>query len=267
MTDPRIFGRLYLRMDIELQSGMHIGSTSGDTDLSALNNPMLRHPLTKLPYIPGSSLRGKMRSLMEYAYALPQNEFIRSESPVVRIHSITDDSATRDRIDADAVCALFGVNGDRNPAVPTRLTVTDFHLSGDAQTRMQTARVASYSEVKTEVSIDRRTTAANPRQNERTPAGAVFTGGEMIYTLYASDDLAQGERLLELLMMLQDHWVGGSGSRGYGNVNFASLVWAARRRGGTQPDVLDSGADLHDLLVRWSQTYELLRGYFGSARS
>lgn len=49
---------------IELKSGLHIGTSNAFAAIGATNNPIIKDPLTNLPYIPGSTLKGKMRSLL-----------------------------------------------------------------------------------------------------------------------------------------------------------------------------------------------------------
>lgn len=262
MTEVIINGRVYLTCDIHAMTGVRIGSTRGDSSTAALTNPVLRHALTGEPYLPGSALRGKLRSLWEKWNAAPQNDFIRRDAPPVRIHSPLDrdgdQRADRDIIDGDRVARIFGVNGDLDPALPTRLTITDFHLSRAYIDAMRHRRIASLSEIKTEVSLDRLSTAANPRQNERVTRGAVFTGGEFIYTLYSPSNVGHVRDLLTMLALLEDDWIGGSGSRGYGAVSFRNLRLQARLMGRSERKDIHQADTLSALLSVWEDIYRRL---------
>ena len=51
---------------IELLSGLHIGSGNTEIHIGGTDNPVITNPITQQPYIPGSSIKGKMRSLLEW---------------------------------------------------------------------------------------------------------------------------------------------------------------------------------------------------------
>jgi CRISPR-associated protein Csm3 len=81
-----------------------------------------------------------------------------------------------------------------------------------------------YSEVKTEVQIDRVTSKANPRQMERVPAGAEFEL-EIVLDVCETNDTEDDEsellnEVLGALTLVQDDYLGGSGTRGYGKIKF-----------------------------------------------
>jgi CRISPR-associated protein Csm3 len=100
--------------------------------------------------------------------------------------------------------------------------------------------------VKTEVSIDRVTSAANPRQMERVPAGAVFSRGELVYSIYDGDDCSAAkdiERLktvFEGLQLLEDDYLGGLGTRGSGQVELKEIKVSLRAGGDYLTNVIDS---------------------------
>ena len=90
-----------------------------------------------------------------------------------------------------------------------------------------------YAEIKTEVAIDRITSAATPRQQERVLAGTTFGPFQMIQSFYTQgqgDPQAQLENEIQLfdtvlkgMELLADDYLGGSGSRGYGQIAFEDL--------------------------------------------
>jgi CRISPR-associated protein Csm3 len=87
-----------------------------------------------------------------------------------------------------------------------------------------------YSEVKVEVALDGITAASNPRQMERVPPGAIFES-ELLFTVYGSEDATidpemEKKRLREVfaaMRMLEDDYLGSSGTRGYGKVKFQNV--------------------------------------------
>ena len=224
----KLEGRVFITFRVKAVTGMHIGGSDSGIEIGGVDKTVIRDPLTGRPYIPGSSLKGKMRSLLEKYNGLVQNQRIGQGF----IHSCQDND---EYMDCD-VCQVFGVPGESNFGTPTRLVVRDIHLGDD-----EAARIARYArtdlpftEAKTEVSIDRVTSAANPRQMERVVAGAVFGPGELVYTIYSGDDCDRAvdiERLgtlVEGLQLLEDDYLGGSGSRGSGQVCFERFTISAK---------------------------------------
>jgi len=76
MSEINLFGRVFIESEIEALTGMHIGGSGAGLEIGGLDKEVIRNPLTKRPYIPGSSLRGKMRSQTEKVKGLPQNNRI-----------------------------------------------------------------------------------------------------------------------------------------------------------------------------------------------
>ena len=227
-------GRVFIRFDIEAKTGLHIGGSDAGIEIGGVDKTVIRDPLTNRPYIPGSSLKGKMRSLLEKYRGLKQNQKIGQGW----IHSCgadlkKDELATKGRAeyqDCD-VCQVFGVPGERDFSTPTRLVVRDTQMDKDSAAKLEaTGRTdLPYTEVKTEVSIDRITSAANPRQMERVPAGTVFSGAELVYSLYngddcfASKDIERIRTLVEGLQLLEDDYLGGLGTRGSGKIVLSKI--------------------------------------------
>jgi CRISPR-associated protein Csm3 len=195
-------GRVFITFDIKAVTGLHIGGWDTGIEIGGVDKTVIRDALTNRPYIAGEE----------------------------------DDDKARLAYQACDVCQVFGVPGERKFATPTRLIVRDVHLSQDsAQELEQSARTdLPYTEVKTEVSIDRVTSAANPRQMERVPAGSVFDGAELVYSVYEGADCdarADVDRLntvLEGLQLLEDDYLGGLGSRGSGKVRLTRIRLAVR---------------------------------------
>ncbi len=254
-------GRVFLTFHIEAVTGLHIGGSETGIEIGGVDKTVIRDKLTNRPYIPGSSLRGKTRSLLEKYRGLRQNQRIGQGY----IHSCTEAEAYPD---CD-VCQVFGVPGERDFATPTRLVVRDTPLTSESATELE--RIARtdlpFTEVKTEVSIDRVTSAANPRQMERVPAGAVFGPAELIYSIYDGDGCDAGrdiERLrvvVEGLQLLEDDYLGGLGARGSGKVRLHAIRVRARGGGPAlgEPKTIGEYGDLAALAAELPTIQDRLR--------
>ncbi len=209
---------------IELVSGLHIGSGNAEMHIGGTDNPVIKNPVTGEPYIPGSSLKGKMRSLLEWRAGVVS---IAEGKPLGFKHlpKLSGAAAQQGR----AILKLFGGApegaGKDDPLVaeigPTRLAFWDCALDTTWVQEMRDKNLL-LTETKMENTIDRIAgVALNPRNTERVPASARFDfrltlkvvdGEELL------DDLLRGLRLLELTGL------GGSGSRGYGKLRFTRLT-------------------------------------------
>lgn len=213
----KLLGRAFIGADILAITGLHIGGSSAAISIGGVDNSVIRHPITNQPYIPGSSLKGKMRSLTEKALGLPQRPLVRGR---VDIHWCD----TPEEYANCAVCHLYGLASEKDFGLPTRLLFRDVPLSDASAEELLRAKTdLPYTEVKYEASIDRVTSAANPRPLERVPAGAVFGPAEIVFSFYDSRDLDRFTTLLEGMHMLEDDYLGGSGTRGSGKVRFQNI--------------------------------------------
>ncbi len=238
MASIQLQGKIFITGEIEATTGLHIGGSAGELDIGGVDNPVIRNPLTREPYIPGSSLRGKMRSLLDRHLDRPLNKPIRRGRPQVRVHECNRLADYKDC----SVCQVFGIapNRDMDDTMPTRLIVRDALLTPEARERFdQIDTDMPYTEVKTEVAIDRITSAATPRQSERVPAEATFGPMEMIYSLYTLDTDSKGgvdreialfDAVLMGMELLEDDYLGGSGSRGSGKIAFRDLEMTFKSR-------------------------------------
>ena len=253
-TQLKLVGKLIFSSDLHCETGLHIGAGKGSLEIGGADNPVVKDAFG-LPYIPGSSLRGKLRSLLENALGLTSpSELVylsKRKGQEVRIHQ-------SDRPD-DEICLLFGRNPGRvervegeplesKAASPARLTVYDAPLDPSSVTaQMRENLDDEITEVKSENAIDRITSQANPRTLERVPAGARFRV-RMVLDVLCDEDKALAPRLLEGLRLLEDDALGGGGSRGSGRVRFSNVKLTWRNRGfyssGGEEVELASGADL-----------------------
>ena len=217
-------------------TGMHIGGSSTEMGIGGADSIVVRDPLSNYPYIPGSSLRGKMRSLYERVCGEMTIQ-LQIDNKTIQINNVSDlaepfsqgarfKSAGPSSDPNTMAGRLFGVPIDKQKGerpediVPQRLVVRDAKLLNAETLKNAKNTDMPLTEVKTEVAIDRITSKANPRQIERVPAGAEFEF-EFILNLFGEDDSENYlKTLFECMELLQDDYLGGHGSRGYGRVKF-----------------------------------------------
>ncbi len=207
-------GKYIIKGRIHCVTGLHIGGNTEGFEIGGVDNPVMRDPLTDMPYIPGSSLKGKLRHLLEW------------KTGKVKIHPKHKNYGPHDCGECPA-CVVFGPASDksevREKAGPTRLTVRDSFLHEDSVGKLQDwLGEGIYTEIKTENAIDRVTSEANPRPIERVPAGAEFDF-TFIFDVYKDEDRALLKDLFSAMKMLEDSALGGSGSRGHGQVKFQGI--------------------------------------------
>ena len=246
MTEPKsddfkLKKKVFIKGTIKAVTGLHIGGSSIGISIGGVDAVVIRNPLTNDPYIPGSSLRGKMRSLMEKACGEMHitiqekvEEKIKRSEEYEDLESISDKtllpqhsgkitvSAEPSRKSDSDIGKLFGVSADNEAATPTRLIVRDANLNKKSKEELEKAKNIDMpmTEVKTEVWIDRITSAATPRQIERVPAGAVFDM-ELVLNLYGNDNRnSLLKQVWEGLELVQSDYLGGNGGRGSGQVKF-----------------------------------------------
>lgn len=185
---------------LEVVTGLHIGGSSAFSAIGAVDSPVVKDTRTNQPMIPGSSLKGKMRSLLAKRY----NEF-KAEKP--------DD-------DAECLTDLFG-SAKKGQVKTSRLLFTDMFLEN--MDELKRAGLTGATEVKFENSISRATAVANPRQIERVVRGAVFPL-QLIYEVEDEEKMISDFKILkEGFELLEYDYLGGNGSRGYGRVKIADL--------------------------------------------
>ncbi len=184
---------------ITLKTGLHIGGTNAALNIGGPDDFVVRNPISNIPYIPGSSLKGKMRALVEIAKGIVG----------------PDGKASNDPNSCSG--KLFGVATGKDNNRPSRLIVRDAELDLSKPEMFDNTDLP-YTESKTEVAIDRITAKAMPRTFERVPAGARFKLN-MVLNIFEGEDENELKNILFLaLQLLEDDYLGGHGSRGYGQV-------------------------------------------------
>jgi len=200
--EKMMFGKIQITGTLEVMTGIHIGGSSAFSAIGAVDSPVIRDAGTNLPMIPGSSLKGKLRTLLAKQY---------NPNPV----KSPDE-------DAECIIRLFGGAKKVNEKIPRgRLLFTDMILGNREE--LYDRGVQGLTEVKFENSINRLTAVANPRQIERVVRGSKFAL-DIIYEVTDEEGVAEDFKVLaEGLKLLQYDYLGGHGSRGYGKVKFSDL--------------------------------------------
>ncbi len=226
-TNPgKLIGVLKIKLKITALTGLHIGGSKENVEIGGIDNIVEKLKFFKpgykvngkeeffdVPYIPGSSLKGKLRSLSEW--------ITETKNGNKNIIALTNGGKPC-TCGKCSVCKLFGVHQAKNIEEPVRLRIDDFYPIEPTIKMWERVLEGGYVEVKTENMINRlKGTAENPRHTERVIAGSEFEG-YISLRIFEKDRDGDGEKLLNLLKtafeMLEDDYLGGSGSRGYGRV-------------------------------------------------
>lgn len=240
MSKVKLENYLTLSGTLHCVTGLRIGSSVETIEIGGLDNPIIKHPLTHLPYVPGSSLKGKMRSLLEF-----RHDKIDSSG---KVHACTDTDCV--------ICRVFGTSAGESKVGPSRLIVRDAYLNDHWKHKLEKQLVAGepVTEIKHENTINRIRASAIPRQMERVPAGVEFTF-EIGYRIFSFDedngkrDRELFQQVIEGLQLVQADTLGGSGSRGYGKVVFEKLELTDM-----EGKISIKAGDLGDLLTQYSDS-------------
>lgn len=207
---------------VTVLTGLHIGAGKESLEIGGLDQPIIKNPLTGEPFIPGSSIKGKMRSLLEISRYMGKSaetrDFVMGKKDK-NGRGLACGCAKR----GCPACTIFGTSAaDKGPDLgPTRLIVRDAYLTEEWRKRFSRGELAM--EIKYENTIDRvRGVAEHPRPLERVPAGVEFSL-HLSFKIFEDDppelleDVFRGLRLIELDAL------GGNSSRGCGQVRFDNL--------------------------------------------
>lgn len=195
----KLVKKILVSTKLTVVTGLHIGGSKDSVEIGGIDNPVIKVATRKnQPYIPGSSLKGKMRCLLEQV----------NGATAVGKSAIVNN--------------LFGYASNNQPS---KLIVRDAYLTADSVEKLVAASLdMPYTENKYENTIDRvKGKAEHPRQSERVPAGAEFEV-EMVINVWDNDNADELKQLLRQgIALIENDYLGGSGSRGYGQVKFGEL--------------------------------------------
>ena len=205
-------GKFIITGKIKVLTGLHIGTSGDFSAIGAVDNIVIRDTVTNKPIIPGSSLKGKMR------YLLSRTKY--NDNSTLTMPNIKEECDKK----YDEIKRLFG--SSEKPITLSRLQFCDMLLREKDYGR-DVEFDLPYTEIKYENTIDRVTGVANPRQQERVPAGSEFDF-RLIYNVENAEKMEEEvkcdfENIFLMFELLEDDYLGGHGTRGYGRVKFEDL--------------------------------------------
>lgn len=206
----RLVGYKEIRGIIHCKTGLRIGGSNDNLEIGGIDSPIIRHPITDLPYIPGSSLKGKMRTLLE-----------------LKTGNVDQEKGQPHNCGRCEVCVNFG---SFKSTSPTRFIFRDCLITDQSAEWLRSTQEQKgfgMTEEKKEVAIDRRTGRAlngSLRTLERVPAGTEFEFAMSIRIFEGDNEQHTIELVRKAIDLLEKDYLGGSGSRGYGQVEFKNMT-------------------------------------------
>ena len=207
-----MYGKIKITADLHLLTGMHIGGSNIFSSIGSVDSPVIRDAMTQQPIIPGSSIKGNLRTLLVRTLV---------QKPVL----------PKPEDDPEVIIRLFGAGG--KTVKRGRLQFADCYLKN-----AEDLKRFGFTEVKFENTIKRTTSTATPRQIERVIRGAIFAFN-LVYDIDDTDQIQEDfENLALALKTLQLDYLGGHGSRGYGKVRFTNFAVQVMNNN-LDPEVVD----------------------------
>jgi CRISPR-associated protein Csm3 len=222
---------------IHCLSGVRIGGNSNVIEIGTIDNPIIRNPLTNHPYLPGSSLKGKMRSCLELSLRAGAQPKISLGLP--QLKPTTDREGKKEIAPCACgkcvVCKLFGSGNNKTNYEPTRLLFRDCLLTDKSTETLEAAARTSgvfFAEIKPGIRMNRATNSVAQRaffNFERVPEGIEFNF-ELVVRLYGDLDSEEARKdyrkiVARGLQLLEKEGIGGKISAGYGKIQFRDLQW------------------------------------------
>lgn len=198
-----LIGKIEISGQIELLTGLHIGAGNTFSTIGAVDTNTVRDSVSKIPYIPGSSLKGKLRFLLARSYAKSGELKDFDEEPI-------------------KIKRLFGSTTSQKAA---RLQFMDLKMNEESRSKLEKIDTdLPYTEIKIENTISRESgKAINLRQIERVPRTAIFDFS-IIYNVEDMDEIDEDFKNIKTMFeLLEMDYLGGHGSRGYGRVKVNNL--------------------------------------------
>jgi CRISPR-associated protein Csm3 len=275
-------GTVIIKYEMKALTGLRVGGTKENFDIGGLDNPVIKtlgvienydgrgNNLPEgAPYIPGSSLKGKIRSLVEWAKG-------RVDYMISKANNDVEKAGKPCVCGRCEVCKVFGT-GDAKTIEslklnelpgPPRLRVFDAYPIWESMQKLKDVLGENiFTEIKTENAINRLTSRANPRKVERVPAGVVFFG-EMAFHLFAKEDPELLKVVFEGMRLLEDDYLGGYGSRGSGKVRFENIEVILRPKayyfGERSEERLTQKTTVQDILADYGNIKQKLSGLFNA---
>ncbi|EHP86827.1 type III-A CRISPR-associated RAMP protein Csm3 [Methanotorris formicicus] len=233
-------GKVTINGKIKLESGIHIGGTKETLKIGGMDNPVIKDKNDNI-FIPGSSLKGKIRSLLE-----KKDGKIKFDG---RGNALPCDCGGCE------ICKIFGPHDSKNIKEPVRIIVRDAYLELNGK------KPYEYLEVKPENTIDRvkgTTIKGGIRNIERVVAGSEFNF-EIVFNIYKNEDKNLIKKFIEGMKLLEDDYLGGCGSRGYGKIKFKDIMLIHKPKAYYEGDknAITVEKNIHDVEELYSKVEKL----------
>ena len=243
-------GIIKLKCRIVVLTGLHIGGSKENVEIGGIDNVVIKIPALKLedkiekdvPYIPGSSIKGKMRALLEW---VEKPVLDKPDFEGIALSEVNKKIGEPCNCGKCNVCKLFGAHKNAKSEEPVRLRIEDFYPTKETINMWRKFLDGDFAEVKVENTIDRvKGTAQHPRYQERVIPFSEFEG-EIKIRVHEGDKKDLYETLQKGIRLIEDDYLGGSGSRGYGKVKFKikEILWTDC----TKDKIEDVPADLQKI--------------------
>jgi CRISPR-associated protein Csm3 len=226
-------GVLEIEAIVHCVTGLRIGSGPEVMEIGGVENVVVRDPLTRMPYIPGSAFKGALRSHYELFSEKPINHAVvrgGEGKPPIRIHLCGEPDCEICRVFGRTPEIIYkqGSQVDDNVIYTTRLKVDDAYPTEETIKKWE-GFLPGGVEVKWENVLDRLTSQANPRQVERVAAGSEFNV-KMSYKIFDERDVDNVRVVMQSMKLVEDDYLGGYGSRGYGRIRFRNISMTLKKR-------------------------------------
>ncbi|MCM8779201.1 MAG: type III-A CRISPR-associated RAMP protein Csm3 [Candidatus Omnitrophica bacterium] len=225
-----LLGKVVIQGSIHVVTGLRIGGPTTGLKIGGVDQPVISDAFGR-PYIPGSSLKGKLRTLIERKEKVKLNKTHKiKEGGQEKEEPYAHECDKKEDYERCPVCKIWGILGTdkiKDISVLTRLIVRDIYLDESSITEeMKRNLELEWTEIKMETAIDRYKGTAlrgSLRTIDRVPAGAKFSPMEIIYNVYEESDKDILVKVFEAMELLEHDYLGGMGSRGYGKVEFKNI--------------------------------------------
>ncbi|HOK50486.1 MAG TPA: type III-A CRISPR-associated RAMP protein Csm3 [Bacteroidales bacterium] len=211
----KLIKKIVYQYEMELITGLRIGDSKENVEIGGVDAPVVRRKDNQQPYIPGSSIKGKMRCLLELAKGINADSECRNTGDIIQELFGAAEGKEEKNENRETI---------KRPNIPSRLIVRDAYLTDEWAKRLAESEFTDmpYTEIKAENKINRLNCSADPRFFERIPAGAVFNV-EFVVNIFEGDNEKELCELIDSgIKLIELDYLGGSGSRGYGQVTFNS---------------------------------------------
>ena len=276
-------GSFIIEYTLKALTGLRIGGSKEQFEIGGVDNPVIKVEVEipdydgngntlpqGAPYIPGSSIKGKMRSLLEWLNGNVEKmiDEVKKNDKNIEADKKVDRAGGPCTCGECPICKIFGTGeakkidklaeeGINKIPGPPRLKVFDAYPTWETLERLKEALGENiFTEIKTENQINRLTSKSNPRKVERVPAGAEFKG-TMTFDVYKDEDKDLLKIVFQGMKSMEDHYLGGCGSRGSGKVKFKDItvIWRSKEYylDEKEEKLLFKDAQLNDILKNLSE--------------